>query len=135
VQDQTGGLVRAGASPGPRPCRGAGQGLSPTRAARRAGGEGESTGGAAGSHRAHSQNMPAETTAAAEPEVIISESEQHKKDGNMHFASADYVKAVAAYNKAIKADPNNGVLYRCARPRTGLLRCRCGCAYAIPRPR
>eukprot|EP00802_Teleaulax_amphioxeia_P014695 Tamp_14768.p1 GENE.Tamp_14768~~Tamp_14768.p1 ORF type:complete len:361 (-),score=113.91 Tamp_14768:91-1173(-) len=55
--------------------------------------------------------MPAETTAAAEPEVIISESEQHKKDGNMHFASADYVKAVAAYNKAIKADPNNGVLY------------------------
>ena len=49
----------------------------------------------------------------AEPEVIISESEQHKKDGNMYFASADYVKAVAAYNKAIKSDPKNGVLYRC----------------------
>ena len=47
----------------------------------------------------------------AEPEAVISESEQHKKDGNMHFASADYVKAVAAYNKAIKADPKNGVLY------------------------
>jgi len=47
----------------------------------------------------------------AEPEAIISESEQHKKDGNMYFASADYVKAVAAYNKAIKSDPKNGVLY------------------------
>ena len=55
--------------------------------------------------------MPEEGAAMAEPEAVISESEQHKKDGNMHFASADYVKAVAAYNKAIKADPKNGVLY------------------------
>jgi len=55
--------------------------------------------------------MPEDATVAAEPEVIVSESEQHKKDGNMFFASADYVKAVAAYNKAIKADPKNGVLY------------------------
>lgn len=60
--------------------------------------------------------MPEETAADAEPEVIISEAEQHKKDGNMHFASSDYVKAVAAYNKAIKADPGNGVLYRCVCP-------------------
>ena len=58
------------------------------------------------------QKMPEETAATAEPEVTLSESEQHKKDGNMYFASADYVKAVAAYNKAIKADPKNGVLYR-----------------------
>ena len=57
--------------------------------------------------------MPEETVMSAEPETIVSESEQHKKEGNMYFASADYVKAVAAYNKAIKADPNNGVLYRC----------------------
>ena len=55
--------------------------------------------------------MPEEAVAVAEPEAIISESEQHKKDGNMYFASADYVKAVAAYNKAIKSDPKNGVLY------------------------
>ena len=59
------------------------------------------------------ENMPEETVMSAEPETIVSESEQHKKEGNMYFASADYVKAVAAYNKAIKADPNNGVLYRC----------------------
>jgi len=57
--------------------------------------------------------MP-EDTVAVEPEAVTSESEQHKKDGNMFFASADYVKAVAAYNKAIKADPKNGVLYRFA---------------------
>lgn len=57
--------------------------------------------------------MPEEAAApVAEAEGIISESEQHKKDGNMYFASADYVKAVAAYNKAIKSDPKNGVLYR-----------------------
>ena len=57
--------------------------------------------------------MPEEAAAPmAEAEGIISESEQHKKDGNMYFASADYVKAVAAYNKAIKSDPKNGVLYR-----------------------
>ena len=56
--------------------------------------------------------MPEEAVAVAEPEAIISESKQHKKDGNMYFASADYVKAVAAYNKAIKSDPKNGVLYR-----------------------
>ena len=40
------------------------------------------------------------------------EHEVHKKEGNQHFAAGDYVKAVAAYNKAIKSDPDNGVLYR-----------------------
>mmetsp|Transcript_48971 Transcript_48971/g.153806 ORF Transcript_48971/g.153806 Transcript_48971/m.153806 type:complete len:356 (-) Transcript_48971:37-1104(-) len=39
------------------------------------------------------------------------EHEVHKKEGNQHFAAGDYVKAVAAYNKAIKSDPDNGVLY------------------------
>lgn len=34
-----------------------------------------------------------------------------KLEGNKHFSSGDFVKAIAAYNKAIKADPGNGVLY------------------------
>ena len=34
-----------------------------------------------------------------------------KIEGNKYFSSGDFVKAVAAYNKAIKADPTNGVLY------------------------
>lgn len=51
------------------------------------------------------------------PEEEIAVGEQFKKEGNQFFAAGDYVRAVAAYNKAIKADPENGVLYRyvCAR--------------------
>ena len=65
-----------------------------------------------GLHAEHTRMPEEQPAAVAELETFISESEQHKKDGNMHFAAADYVKAVAAYNKAIKVDPKNGVLYR-----------------------
>ncbi len=32
--------------------------------------------------------------------------------GNEFYAAGEYAKAVNAYNKAVKLDPNNGVLYR-----------------------
>ena len=41
----------------------------------------------------------------------LSPAEQHKKEGNSHFANGDYLKAAAAYTKAIKAAPTNHVLY------------------------
>jgi hypothetical protein len=37
--------------------------------------------------------------------------EAHKKEGNAHFAKGDFLKAAAAYTKAIKAAPTNHVLY------------------------
>jgi len=48
---------------------------------------------------------------SAMPDEEADVKEQYKKEGNQFFAAGDYVKAVAAYNKAIKADPENGVLY------------------------
>eukprot|EP00960_Hanusia_phi_P032259 749770-Hanusia_phi.AAC.6 len=45
---------------------------------------------------------------AANSGLECPEHELHKKEGNQHFAAGDYVKAVAAYNKAIKSDPENG---------------------------
>ncbi len=53
---------------------------------------------------------------SAMPDEEADVKEQYKKEGNQFFAAGDYVKAVAAYNKAIKADPENGVLYRCSFP-------------------
>lgn len=44
--------------------------------------------------------------------VEVSDTEVFKQEGNQFFSSGDFVKAVAAYNKAIKVDPKNGVLYR-----------------------
>ena len=32
--------------------------------------------------------------------------------GNEFYAAGEYAKAVNAYNKAVKIEPNNGVLYR-----------------------
>ncbi len=32
--------------------------------------------------------------------------------GNEFYAAGEYAKAVNAYNKAVKLDPENGVLYR-----------------------
>jgi len=56
-----------------------------------------------------------------------------KKEGNAHFAKADYLKAAAAYTKAIKAAPTNHVLYsnraqvhvfpHCARTYAGVAAC------------
>lgn len=37
-----------------------------------------------------------------------------KEQGNALYREGDYLKAAAAYSKAIKADPNNHVLYRSA---------------------
>ncbi|KAJ1488226.1 hypothetical protein T484DRAFT_1939739 [Baffinella frigidus] len=36
---------------------------------------------------------------------------EFKRQGNAHFAAKEYVKAVAAYNKAVKANPDNAALY------------------------
>jgi hypothetical protein len=32
--------------------------------------------------------------------------------GNEFYAAGEYAKAVNAYNKAVKIEPDNGVLYR-----------------------
>ncbi len=45
-------------------------------------------------------------------EASNSEIEAFRQEGNQFFSAGDYVKAVAAYNRAIKADPKNGLLYR-----------------------
>eukprot|EP00282_Hemiselmis_andersenii_P024357 CAMPEP_0172011150 /NCGR_PEP_ID=MMETSP1041-20130122/8128_1 /TAXON_ID=464988 /ORGANISM="Hemiselmis andersenii, Strain CCMP439" /LENGTH=298 /DNA_ID=CAMNT_0012665595 /DNA_START=61 /DNA_END=953 /DNA_ORIENTATION=- len=50
-----------------------------------------------------------ETVAAQEGKENINDT--FKNEGNRFFSSGDFVKAVAAYNKAIKADPSNAVLY------------------------
>jgi len=41
----------------------------------------------------------------------MGQEEQFKQEGNQHYAEGEFAKAVAAYNKALKADPENGVLY------------------------
>jgi hypothetical protein len=45
-------------------------------------------------------------------EATNSEIEAFRQEGNQFFSAGDYVKAVAAYNRAIKADPSNRLLYR-----------------------
>ena len=40
-----------------------------------------------------------------------SPAEEHKAAGNDAFKAGDYLKAAAAYTKAIKADPANHVYY------------------------
>lgn len=37
-----------------------------------------------------------------------------KEQGNALYRDGDFLKAAAAYSKAIKQDPNNHVLFRCA---------------------
>jgi tetratricopeptide (TPR) repeat protein len=37
-----------------------------------------------------------------------------KEQGNALYRDGDYLKAAAAYSKAIKQDPNHHVLFRCA---------------------
>lgn len=39
-----------------------------------------------------------------------------KDQGNAMFKEGSYLQAAAAYTKAIKADPQNHVLYRCVGP-------------------
>ena len=36
---------------------------------------------------------------------------EFKEEGNKYFKDEDYLKAAASYTKAIKADPQNHVLY------------------------
>ena len=38
--------------------------------------------------------------------------ESLKDQGNSEFKAENYLKAAALYTKAIKAEPNNSVLYR-----------------------
>jgi len=55
-------------------------------------------------------------TTTTEPTAAAQEGKENindtfKSEGNRFFSLGDFVKAVAAYNKAIKADPANAVLY------------------------
>ena len=43
--------------------------------------------------------------------MAASPAEEHKAAGNDAFKAGDYLKAAAAYTKAIKADPANHVYY------------------------
>ena len=39
-----------------------------------------------------------------------------REQGNAAFRNGDFLKAAAAYTRAIKSDPSNSVLYRCLQP-------------------
>ena len=48
-----------------------------------------------------------------------SESAKLKEEGNAFYKAGEYLKAAAAYTKAIKADETNAVLYRCGEEGRG----------------
>lgn len=43
--------------------------------------------------------------------MALADASTHKEEGNAFFKSGDFLKAAAAYTKAIKADPENHVYY------------------------
>merc|ERR1719454_1678137 len=42
---------------------------------------------------------------------MAAQTDEHKAQGNEHFKAGEYLKAAASYTKAIKAAPDNHVLY------------------------
>lgn len=45
--------------------------------------------------------------------------EEYKEQGNAEYRNGRFLKAAALYTQALKLDPANAVLYRCARGGTG----------------